>query len=62
MAAPKFEIGNRVRLLVDGKVRRGYIFDVVTGHKRGDRRMYEVLAESNHRSLGTYSSKELTSR
>lgn len=62
MAAPKFNVGDRVRVYIDGKVRRGRITDVTTGHKRGERRMYFVNADYHRRPLGTFSSKELTAR
>lgn len=62
MAAPKFTLGDRVRVYVNGRVRRGHVSKVLTGHKRGDRRVYQVAADTDGSGLGFYISKELMPR
>lgn len=62
MAAPKFSMGDRVRVFVNGRVRRGHVSQVQTGHKRGERRLYLVAADTDGSGLGTYISTELMPR
>lgn len=61
MANAKFSEGAKVRVSIDGRSRLGRITQVVTGTKTG-RRLYNVVAESNGTTLGTFRSDDLVSR
>jgi hypothetical protein len=58
----KFTVGSKVRLVIDGRPRLGYVSNVLMGAKRGARRLYEVRAQAGGRTLGTFRSNDLYSR
>jgi len=62
MSLPKFNTNSKVRVLIDGKARLGRVAEVIPGAKRNARRLYNVIAESNGATLGTFRSDELTFR